>query len=79
MLTAILTLLAIGLVGVVALWMIFTVLGFVFSLVFGGIAFLLFKVLPLLVVGWLVLKLVGRSRCHHHRLSASDQKWLDGE
>jgi hypothetical protein len=40
--------------AVVALKMVFTVLGVVVFL--GGV--LLFKVLPLLVVGWLVLKVV---------------------
>ena len=42
------------------------------------IGFLLFKVAPLLLIGWVVFKLVGRSR-HRAQISAADQRWLDGE
>ena len=52
------------------------ILGAVLSVTFGIVGFLLFKVAPVLVVGWLVLKVVDRSR-NRRRISAADQRWLD--
>lgn len=78
MLSALLTLLALGIAAIVALSVVAALIGTVVSLTFGLIGFLLFKVAPVLLVGWLVLKLVDRSR-RAHRLpaSSSDQRWLD--
>lgn len=74
MLGSLLLLFGLGLAAVVAIGLMLAVLG----LVFGTAAFLLFKVAPVLLVGWIVLKLVGRSR-RPDRIAASDRKWLDGE
>ena len=49
----------------------------VFGLIFGVAGFLLFKVAPVLLVGWIILKLVSRSR-RPRQLSAADRRWLDG-
>jgi hypothetical protein len=78
MFAALLTMLALGIAGVIAIGMIFALLGVVVSVTFGLVGFVLFKVAPLLLVGWLVLRLVERSRSRH-RISAADQRWLDGE
>lgn len=78
MLGALLTLLVMGIAGVVAIGVIMAVLGMVLSITFGLVGFLLFKVAPLLLIGWVVFKLVGRSR-HRAQISAADQRWLDGE
>jgi hypothetical protein len=74
MLGALLMLLGLGVVAVVALGMVFAI----FGLVVGAASFLLFKVAPILLIGWVVLKLVGRAR-NPRRISAADQRWLDGE
>lgn len=71
-----LTFLAVGLVTLIAAGIVLSVVGAVFSLTFGLAHFLLFKVAPILFIGWLVLKVVDRSR-GRRRISAADQKWLD--
>ena len=78
MLGALLTLLVMGIAGVVAIGVIMAVLGMVLSITFGLVGFLLFKVAPLLLIGWVVFKLVGRSR-DRAQISAADQRWLDGD
>lgn len=77
MLGALLTLFAFGLVGVVLFAVAMALLGVVFSVVFGVTSFVLFKVAPLLLLGWLIVKLIGRRGCGSRRLSAADRKWLD--
>lgn len=79
MLGALLGLLIVGVVGIVAVIATLAVLGMVFSMVFGGITFMFFKVLPLLLIGWVVVKLVGSGACGRprSRISAADQRWLD--
>ena len=106
MLGALMTLLLLGIAGIVVLSLVFAVLG----MVMGVVGFLLFKVFPdvrgsgvpqtetayhlsngyipgrvpfgkfvapVLLIGWVVLKLVERSR-GRKRISAADRKWLDG-
>ncbi len=76
MLGALLTLFAFGIVGLVVISLVMALIGIFFSITFGIVGFLLFKVAPLLLIGWLVLKLVNRSR-NRRRISAADQRWLD--
>lgn len=78
MLGALLTLLVMGVAGVVAIGVVMALLGVVLSITFGLVGFLLFKVAPLLLLGWVVLKVVERSR-GRRQISAADQRWLDGE
>lgn len=77
MLGTLLTLLVLGILGIVAISVVLALVGTVVGLTVGLAAFLLFKVAPVLLVGWVVLRLVERSR-RRPRLSASDQRWLDG-
>jgi hypothetical protein len=72
----ILTFLAVGLVTLIAAGVVLTVLGTVFSITMGLAAFLLFKVAPVMFVGWLVLKLVDRAR-GRKRLTEADRRWLE--
>lgn len=72
-----LTFLAVGLVTLIVAGVVLSVLATVFSLTFGLASFLLFKVAPIMFVGWVVLKLVDRAR-GKRRLSAEDRKWLEG-
>jgi hypothetical protein len=76
MLGTLLTLLIAGFVGLIALAVVLAIVGAILSFTFGIVGFLLFKVAPLLLVGWLVLKLVDRGR-GRRRISAADQRWLD--
>ncbi len=71
-----LTFLAVGLVTLVAAGIVLSILGAVFSLTFGLASFLLFKVAPIMFVGWVVLKLIDRAS-GKRKISAADQKWLD--
>lgn len=77
MLSALLTLLVLGIAGIVAIGVVMTLLGVVFSVAVGVAGVLLFKVAPLLLVGWLVLKVIERGR-RPKALSDADRKWLDG-
>jgi hypothetical protein len=73
---SLLTFLAVGLVALIAAGIVLSVVGVVFSLTFGLASFLLFKVAPIVFVGWLVLKIFDRAR-GRREISSSDQKWLD--
>ncbi len=73
---ALLTFLAVGLVTLIAAGIVLSVLGVVFSLTFGLAHFLLFRVAPIMLVGWLALKLFDRVR-GNRQISAADQRWLD--
>lgn len=76
MLGTLITLLIAGFLGLVAISVVLAIVGAVLSVTFGIVGFLLFKVAPILLVGWVVLKLVDRSR-ERRRISAADQRWLD--
>ncbi|MFO8175961.1 MAG: hypothetical protein ACQET1_01510 [Gemmatimonadota bacterium] len=71
-----LTFLAVGLVTLIAAGVVLSIIGTVFSLTFGLASFLLFKVAPIMFVGWVVLKLIDRAS-GKRRLSAEDRKWLE--
>lgn len=77
MLGTLITLLIAGLLGLVAISVVLAIVGALLSVTFGIVGFLLFKVAPILLVGWVVLKLVDRSR-GRRAISAADQRWLDG-
>ena len=72
-----LTFLAVGLVTLIAAGVVLSIVGTLFSLTFGLASFLLFKVAPIMFVGWVVLKVIDRAS-GKRRLSAEDQKWLNG-
>lgn len=71
-----LTFLAVGLVTLIAAGVVLAVLGTVFSLTMGLASFLLFKVAPVMFLGWVVLKLFDRAR-GKRQLTAEDRRWLD--
>lgn len=77
MLGSLLTFFAVGLVTIIAAIVVLSVVGAVIGLVGSLTAFLLFKVAPVMLVGWVVLKLLDRRS--GHRLSSADRKWLEGE
>ena len=77
MLGMLITLFVLGIVGFFAVSIVLGLLGAVFGLVFGLGGFLLFKVAPLVLIGWVAVKLIGKARRNDRGISAADQKWLD--
>lgn len=77
MLGTLLTFFAVGLITLVVVAIVLSIVGTVFSIAFGLAGFLLFKVAPLILVGWLVLKFFERRR-PAGELSAADREWLEG-
>jgi hypothetical protein len=76
MIGTLLTFFAVGLLTLILIGVVLTVVGTVFSLAFGLAGFLLFKVAPILLLGWIVLKIVERRR-PTGELSAADREWLE--
>jgi hypothetical protein len=72
-----LTLFAVGLIAILVLGVVLSIVGIVFSLALGIATFLLFKVAPIVLVGWLVLKLFDRKKSRG-QISPADQAWLEG-
>ena len=82
MLSALIGLIVVGIVAFVVLTVLLAIFGVVFGLAFGFLGLLLtlaFKILPVVLVGWLVVKLIrrGERSSARSRLSASDRAWLD--
>lgn len=78
MLGTILTFLAVGLITLIVAGIVLSIVGTIFSLTLGLAAFLLFKVAPILLVGWIVVKVFQKVR-GKDSLSDADRKWLEGE
>jgi archaellum biogenesis protein FlaJ (TadC family) len=78
MIGPLLTFFAMGLVTLIVAWLVLMVVGAVFSLTFGLAMFLLTKVAPIMLVGWVVLKVFQRVR-RSDSLSETDRKWLEDE
>ncbi len=76
MIGALLTLFAIGLATLLVVGVLLAVVGTVFSIGFGLGGFLLFKVAPVVFLGWVVLRLLAPRR--RKELSEADQEWLEG-
>lgn len=74
MLSSLLTLLLIGLAAVVGVSIVLAVVGAIFGIAMSLAGFLLFKVAPLILIGYVVIRLI---RPRHKRLEELDQKWID--
>lgn len=77
MIGSLLTFFAVGFVTLIVLGFVLSIVGAVFSLALGAAGLVLFKIAPIVFVGWLVLKLVDRSKGGDGHLSASDRRWLE--
>jgi hypothetical protein len=77
MIGTLLTFFAVGLITLVVAGVVLSVVGAVFSLTLGLAGFLLFKVAPILLIGWVVMKVIDKKR--GGSLSAADRRWLEGE
>ena len=71
-----LTLFRVGLISILVVAIVLFVIGVVFSLTFGLMSLVLFKVAPIVLVGWIVLKIFDRWRSRDH-LSKADRAWLE--
>jgi hypothetical protein len=78
MLGSLLTFFAVGLITLLVAGVVLAIIGTVFTLTMGLASFLLFKVAPILLVGWIVVKLVQKSS-GAGALSEADRKWLEGD
>lgn len=74
MLTSLLTFLVVGVVALVVISIVLSIIGAVFGLVFGLAGFLLFKVVPVLLLGYVLVRFLAPRR---NRLSAADRRWLE--
>lgn len=76
MLSTILTLLLVGLAAVVGVSVVLAIIGAIFGLAMSLAGILLFKVAPLLLIGYVIVRLISP---RHKRLEGLDQKWIDDE
>lgn len=74
MVSSLLTFFVVGLLSLVAIGVVLAIVGAVFGLALGLAGFLLFKVAPVVLIGYLVLRLLKPRRT---RLSAADREWLE--
>ncbi len=74
MLASLLTFLLVGLVGLVVIGVALAVVGVIFSVTLGLAAFLLFKVAPIVLLGYVIVRLLKPKQ---HQISAEDRKWLE--
>ncbi|SVD34141.1 uncharacterized protein METZ01_LOCUS386995 [marine metagenome] len=78
MLGTLLKLLGVGIITVFVIGIVFSVIGAIFSISIGLVSFLLFRVAPFLLVGWVALRVIDKFR-GRDALSDADRKWLDGD
>jgi hypothetical protein len=78
MIGALLTFFAVGLATLIVAGIVLAIVGAVFSLTIGLASFLLFKVAPILLIGWVIVKVIEKSR-GPGELSSADRKWLEDE
>ncbi len=74
MLSTVLSFLIVGIIAIVVIGVVLAVVGAVLGLAFTLVGFLLFKVAPLLLVGYVVFRLFSRRK---PRLSKADREWLE--
>ncbi len=77
MIGSLLTFFAAALITLVVAGVVLGIVSVVFSLTFGLVSFLLFKVAPILFVGWIAVKVFEKLR-GGSSLSDADRKWLNG-
>ncbi len=76
MLSSLLTFFVVGFVALIVAGLVLAIVGTVFSLTLGLAGFLLFKVAPILLVGWIIVKLIEKTRARD-QLTEADRKWLE--
>ena len=76
MIGSLLTFFAVGLATIVVAGIVLAVAGTVLGIAGSLVGFLLFKVAPVMFIGWLALKVFDKVT-GKRRISAADRKWLD--
>jgi hypothetical protein len=76
MLTTLIALFVLSILALIAIGIVLALFGAAVSIIMGIVGFLIFPVAPILLAGWLIMKLVRRSE-RRQRLSAADRRWLD--
>jgi uncharacterized membrane protein len=74
MISSLLTFFVVGLIALVAIAIVLSIVGAVFGLALGLAGFLLFKVAPVVLIGYLLVRFLAPRR---HRLSAADREWIE--
>jgi hypothetical protein len=74
MLAALLTFMVVGLVGLVVVAVVLAIIGAILGIAFGLVGFLLFKVAPIVLLGYLIVRFLAP---RHKRLSAAEKRWLE--
>ncbi|MEJ2540836.1 MAG: hypothetical protein P8188_12840 [Gemmatimonadota bacterium] len=77
MISSLLTFFAVGLAAIVVAGLVLAVVGTVLGIAGSLVGFLLFKVAPVMLVGWVVLKLLDRKS--PRQISEADRRWLEGD
>jgi hypothetical protein len=70
MISSLLTVLLVGVLGIIVLGVVLTVVG----MAVGLASFLLFKVAPVVLIGYIVVRLLSPRR---KRISDADRRWLE--
>jgi hypothetical protein len=74
MISALLTFFIVGLVAMIGLAVVLALVGVVFGLALSLVGFLLFKVAPVVLVGYLLVRFLAPRQS---RLSPADREWLE--
>jgi predicted lipid-binding transport protein (Tim44 family) len=74
MLSALITFFLVGLAAIVVVGIALALIGLIFGAVFSLAGFLLFKVAPIVLVGYLIVRFLAPRRA---RLEPADRKWLE--
>ena len=74
MIRALVTFFLVGLATLVVASIVLAILGAVFSVALTVAGFLLFKVAPIMLIGYLVVRFLAPK---HKRLSAAERRWLE--
>jgi len=71
------TFFAVGLITILVIGIALSLLGIAFSLAWGISSFILFKLAPLILIGWVVLKLFERRRPRPPLSNNRTSDWLE--
>jgi putative flippase GtrA len=74
MISSLLTFLIVGFVAILVLGVVLSVIGAVFGLAIGLASLLLFKVAPLVLLGYVIVRFLSP---RPKRISDADRKWLE--
>jgi hypothetical protein len=74
MISALLTFFIVGLIALVGIVVLLALVGAVFGLALSLVGFLLFKVAPVVLVGYLIIRFLAPRQA---RLSPADRDWLE--